>query len=594
MAEAMVAALTSSSTADNAAAAYAALGAAQVALHAATNLPANQMAALQAQIDQLVLDLEAANSAPTVALEQAQADAATAAMEAMDAATAAKVASDAAQTAREKRATFQTRDLHAGNSGELAHAAYMQAKAAADAATEAQTASDAAVEATDSTAATRLLIMAENARDNAVTAQGMAETQGAAAVAATKTELMIDGKTKMVGDTTSITIDGQSSSKTVGGKTANIGLIDGMDVTTTGMRTVNGLPVMFGDPLAVIGTRVGGEEDIGFTYDSSDDSARLTLVTSYLGTKKQMQFLRTNDPDVFNGTEGAPMLSVPSAGQDLEPNSNSEDEITNGAVTIDAGVGNNTVDVTAVPKIAGGDFRAADAPKTAETLYYVLSGEEDVTTGDTNDGIDQTKIFLERDSNAGVVTYNLVNVIEVTLDGNAAFEHLHYGLWNGLSGSGANTVADLGIGFVTATPDGMGMTEEMPNHGTATYNGNYVANVQEADLQGDGTIRRMDGTASMIANFTKDDVDITLTGLATLEGDISGNTFSGTKAAVHDTDAAEMGVQNASRLAPDAKLEGSFSGGFFGTLAAEAGGVFDFWTEDNEDGAFRGAFGGVK
>ena len=131
----------------------------------------------------------------------------------------------------------------------------------------------------------------------------------------------------------------------------------------------------------------------------------------------------------------------------------------------------------------------------------------------------------------------------------------------------------------------MGMTEEMPNHGTATYNGNYVANVQEEDPQGDGTIRREDGTASMIANFSKDDVDITLTNLATLEGDITGNTFSGEKAAVHGT---------GSGLATDAKLEGSFSGGFFGTLAAEAGGVFDFWTTDNKDGAFRGAFGGAK
>ena len=217
-----------------------------------------------------------------------------------------------------------------------------------------------------------------------------------------------------------------------------------------------------------------------------------------------------------------------------------------------------------------------------------------MTTGDTDDGIDQTKVFLERDSNAAVVTYNWVKVIEVTVDAASAFEHIHYGLWNGLSGSGANTVADLGIGFVTATPDGMGMTEEMPNHGIATYNGNYVANVQEEDLQGDGTITRMDGTASMVADFMEDDVDITLTGLVTLDGDIDGNTFSGTTAAVHDTDAATAMVQNTSGLAIDAKFNGSFSGGFFGTLAAEAGGVFDFSTKDNKGGAFRGAFGGAK
>ena len=42
------------------------------------------------------------------------------------------------------------------------------------------------------------------------------------------------------------------------------------------------------------------------------------------------------------------------------------------------------------------------------------------------------------------------------------------------------------------------------------------------------------------------------------------------------------------------KFMGSFSGAFFGPKAKEAGGVFDYSSEDNEDGAFRGAFGGVR
>ena len=49
-----------------------------------------------------------------------------------------------------------------------------------------------------------------------------------------------------------------------------------------------------------------------------------------------------------------------------------------------------------MPKPAGSSFRAADAPDTRSTLYYVKSGRADVTTGDTDDGIDQTKIFLEQ------------------------------------------------------------------------------------------------------------------------------------------------------------------------------------------------------
>ena len=247
-----------------------------------------------------------------------------------------------------------------------------------------------------------------------------------------------------------------------------------------------------------------------------------------------------------------------------------------------------------MPKAAGSSFRAVDTTDdTRTTLYYVKSGDPDMTTGDTDDGIDQTRLFLERDSAGGVVTYNVVNVIEVTIDAASAFEHLHYGLWNGISGDGDNEVSDLGIGFVTALPDGMGMTEVMPNLGSATYNGNYVANVQRADPEGDGDITRMDGTSSMVANFTKQEVDVTLSGLVTLEGMIDENMFSGDKAAIIDTDPAE-GVQNGSGLAVNGKFDGTFEGAFYGPLGAEAGGVFDFASDDNEDGAFTGSFGGAR
>ena len=70
-AQVMVAALTENSTAEDAAAAYAALGAAQTALHAANSLPENQIAAkqaeidvLQAQVDQLKIDLAEATKEP--------------------------------------------------------------------------------------------------------------------------------------------------------------------------------------------------------------------------------------------------------------------------------------------------------------------------------------------------------------------------------------------------------------------------------------------------------------------------------------------------------------------------------------------------
>ena len=77
--------------------------------------------------------------------------------------------------------------------------------------------------------------------------------------------------------------------------------------------------------------------------------------------------------------------------------------------------------------------------------------------------------------------------------------------------------------------------------------------------------------------------------MATLEGTIDTNTFTGTKATViaEDTDDPH-GLDMAG------KFTGSFSGGFYGAQAAEAGGVFDFTSKDAEAGAFRGAFGGDR
>ena len=40
------------------------------------------------------------------------------------------------------------------------------------------------------------------------------------------------------------------------------------------------------------------------------------------------------------------------------------------------------------------------------------------------------------------------------------------------------------------------------------------------------------------------------------------------------------------------RVEGEFSGGFYGAKAAEAGGIFEFSSESS--GAFRGAFGGAR
>ncbi len=207
--------------------------------------------------------------------------------------------------------------------------------------------------------------------------------------------------------------------------------------------------------------------------------------------------------------------------------------------------------------------------------------------------MDGTKTYVRSNGstvNDNVTTYNYQVVDTRTgakIPAAVGYSHLHFGIWNGLKKAdalGVNGVADLGIGFVAGLSD---MTADMPNFGIATYNGNWVANVQAPAEDGMGDISRMAGVASMMADFGKSEVDVMLTGLATLEGTIDGNTFSGSEDATIDAAGAHGFTEGAD-------FEGNLSGGFFGSLAAEAGGVFDYASEDNEDGAFRGSFGGKR
>lgn len=174
------------------------------------------------------------------------------------------------------------------------------------------------------------------------------------------------------------------------------------------------------------------------------------------------------------------------------------------------------------------------------------------------------------------------------------YKYIHFGVWAGLGEAekdGTQELSDLGIGFlqdykgVGLTPIG-GSNTDMPNSGMATYEGDWVAAVQEADEDGNGAISLEVGAASVTADFGDAEITATLTGLATLEGDISGNEFYGEKATVMD--------DNGLDLDSGGKFTGYVAGGFYGDSAAEAGGVFDFASEDMEEGAFRGAFGADK
>ena len=238
----------------------------------------------------------------------------------------------------------------------------------------------------------------------------------------------------------------------------------------------------------------------------------------------------------------------------------------------------------------------------AQLYYYQATTTVNGVTSPTADDlatthVDESKNYLRlvsygiRDQVTGATDYTYQPVVVlpgIKLPAKAAYEHLHYGLWNALTPATKTTadkIAGLGIGFVTATPAGTGMTEDMPTHGDALYAGNWVANIQAAKLR-DGQITRARDGATVEANFETGAVEVGLSNLADLEGKIAGNTFSGTKAAVVAAPVGGLGTGT---------FTGEFNGAFFGAGGSEVGGAFDFGSaKSNAQGAFVGSFGAVE
>ena len=212
----------------------------------------------------------------------------------------------------------------------------------------------------------------------------------------------------------------------------------------------------------------------------------------------------------------------------------------------------------------------ADPVYTVETSRTIEDGNTDVTymTVDT--------MAVAAPAARGSAAWQQVGV---TADIPAAvkYSHIHFGVWAKLGDAkkdGSHTISDLGIGFVQSIGDGM---TEKQGIGKATFNGDWVASIQK--MSGGG-LTSGSGSATLTADFGKDTVKGVLDGLATLDGTLSGNGFSGTKAsAITHPDLKSTGT-----------FEGSFSGGIYGADGSEAAGVFDF--AGGDAGAFRGAFGG--
>ena len=498
---------------------------------------------------------------------------ATAAMDAAKTATdAAKVAADDADEARKMVASIQTGGMsmtHAMDArkyAEMAQAEYMKAKTASEAAVAAETPRD----------ALRAESEAEAAQTAAEDAQMKAETAQIAAESAAMMEMQVDGNTYRVA-VVEIT---KGAGKVTRGKSMKTGMVE--DLTTLGKMDEFGQTTTNGTDLIT-----PENVNIGAVYDASDDSTRLALIDAYLGTSKQKVFVRGAATQLNATPNSDPPIASDTQGATIRPDSDGKVGGTTLTFDPDGSGADNAGVPLAKPKLYGTLTHLItlddDSPVERE-IYYIPSGVKDNTA---TEDIDEAKVFLEkRTDEDNAVTYFAVGVVEITLDDVSMYQHVSFGVWSGLGNANENTgdqaPDELGIGFVNAS---VGMTEEMPNFGTAYYDGNWVANVQEADDQGDGDIMRQAGVAMMTADFKKDSVDVDLGGLATLKGDISGNMFTGDK----DADVADG---HPFGLDSDGKFTGSFSGGFYGEEAVEAAGVFDYTSADMEAGAFRGSFGG--
>ena len=530
-------------------------------------------------------------------LEKAQADAAAAAAAAMTASTDAATAAGAAMAAVANLATMQTGATSAG----LAYEAHTAAGKAMAAYMDAKAASEAAAEAEVVTVAVEARIMAEAAMADAVTYGTTAMEKAGEAETAAMAELMIVGTVKSVGGT-DLDAEAGSSTVTVGegndAQTTKTGPLKSLNPMTMGIGVANAVTGVQDDPatdedetvkhLQAVADRTFA---IGKVVDSEDDTARLMIVTKFAGSKtvKVFAYSQSATDAMLTGTK----VGFVTFGVDAVLNN-----------TPLKSVGTYYLAGEAVDNNDGLSHTDEVGPlTTAESLYSYVS----VAATDEAPAV-VTYVMRHETSTVGATTtytYRRVDVdvevvdipdeddtgfdtqVRATIPEAADYKHIHFGVWAALGApakNGEQDISDLGIGFVQSIGEGLSGTD-MPNSGTADYNGNWAAAVQAEDEEGDGDISLVSGTADFKADFSKATINVNLMGLAELEGAIDTNTFSGTKATVGANDHS---------LTEDAKFTGSFSGGFYGKQAAEAGGIFDFTSEDAEAGAFRGAFGGDK
>ena len=535
-----------------------------------------------------------------------------------DAQAAAKEAADAAETASDDAATAAsdaadaTMNLATMQTGAMAGSQAAMAQEQADAAMAAymtaKAASDRAAAATDTSAAIRAQIAAEAAQEDAEAAAMKADDYSKKAMASAMGELMIDGTMKSVGETSIDAMAGASSVSTGSGddaRTMVTGLIATMNPMATGEAiTGNARTDAIADDLETEADETAEAIPykqaaavrtfpIGKTLDSSDDMARLMLVTSYAGTEMVKVF--NAGTGTVSGTKAGYVSISPTDGTASTDDANANNAaLRSVGMFYAAGTAAGTltpelVIATDAEPVEVFSYSYTDSSDVRQTVYVTLTTESTtagVTTYTYASAADIMAPVLQDGPDAGAASEDAQVISGIPAA--VAYEHIHFGVWAGLgeaANDGSQSIADLGIGFVQSIGDGM-TGADLPNAGTATYNGNWVAAVRSAHAAGAGGLSLENGVASVTADFVEAEITAALTGLATLEGSINDSMFSGTKATVASG--------NSHGLTAGGSFTGSFSGGFYGAQAAEAGGTFDFTSEGMRAGEFRGAFGGAK
>ena len=554
-------------------------------------------------------------------LEETQTAAADAAAAAMTASDAAAKADDDAATATMYLATLQTGDdsnSDAMGGREAAMAASEAAKDAADAASEAADASAAAAAATTGADAEAALRMALDAQDAAEAAEATAATMAEAALAAAMTELHINGTVKTVGESS---IDATMGMLTTPAEvTTDPDIVTGLqhDVEREGSGAVKAQAHSLPDVTPVVQYKQAVEARdlvIGKTLDTTDDKARVTVIHSRAGSKKvsvyaldgaalpnfvvttipatpTMEEMKTADKD---GTDLTAILpTFKSVGTYYEADQFTP-PVNDPTTIVDETARDEPLELDHSDVVAADtkgkevfsyveivDVNGVDTPMTRYVVEFSSSVMVDGNTVVNYQHVDNTAPAApdSPDGDGDLQQVQVKAAIPMAME----YSHIHFGVWAALGDpdkkTGLQKLTDLGIGFVQSISDD-GVTERL-GIGTVSYNGDWVAVIQRQNSAGEGAFNMDDGPAKLTADFDKDKFTAALTDLATLEGTLDGNGFSGmTATAISHADLDSSG-----------DFEGEFSGNIYGEKGTEAAGVFDF--AGGEAGSFRGAFGGTN